>query len=299
MSSKRLVPAILLTSVAAIWGIAFVSMKTTLERLDVYSFLAWRFSIATLVLIILRPKVLKSFNLNLLKKSVLVGFFLGCGYVFQSIGLTKTTVGKTGFITGLYVVITPLIALFVLKKKISKWDWLSAVLATIGLGLLSLRGVSIGLGEFLVLVSAIFFAVHIIALSEWSSSLDVYALATAQLGTCAGITFIASLIGGFKTPPDSGVWFAIIFTALFATAFAFIVQTWAQSFMPATTVAVILTLEAVFAAAFGLIFLKESLTVRITIGGLLVLVSMYLIIYFEKENNTVDEYLKKGAIQND
>ena len=281
MNSKRLIPSTLLISVAAIWGIAFVSMKTTLERLDVYSFLAWRFFLATLVLIIIRPKVLRTLNLNLLKKGALVGLFLGSGYIFQSIGLTKTTVGKTGFITGLYVVMTPLIAYLFLKKRVSRWDWISAILATIGLGLLSFKGFGIGLGEFLVFVSAILFAVHILALSEWAANLDIYALATTQLGTCALLTFLASLVGGFKTPPDAGVWKAIIFTAIFATAFAFIVQTWAQSFMPATTVAVILTLESVFAAAFGLIFLNETLTIRIAIGGLLVLIAMYMIIIFE------------------
>ena len=116
-----------------------------------------------------------------------------------------------------------------------------------------------------------------------ATDLDVYGLATAQLGTCSLITFIASLKGGFNLPPDLGVWKAIIFTAIFATAFAFIVQTWAQSFMPATTVAVILTLESVFAAAFGLFFLNEALTFRIAIGGLLVLIAMYLIIFFEKK----------------
>ena len=284
MKQKRLLPASLLIAVAAIWGIAFVSMKTTLARLDVYSFLAWRFSIATALLILIKPKVVKQFNPTFMKKGALVGLFLGSGYIFQSIGLTKTTVGKTGFITGLYVVLTPIIAYLFLKKKISKWDWISAILATIGLGLLSFKGFGIGLGEFLVFISAILFAIHILALSEWASDLDVYALATFQLGTCALITFAASQISGFKAPPDSGVWKAILFTAVFATAFAFIVQTWAQSFMPATTVAVILTLESVFAAAFGLIFLSEALTFKIAFGGLLVLVAMYLIIYFESKN---------------
>lgn len=283
MNQRRFIPSILLVSVAGIWGIAFVSMKTTLTRLDVYSFLAWRFLLATAVLILIRPKVLRLFNFQFLKKGSLVGVFLGCGYIFQSIGLTKTTVGKTGFITGLYVVLTPLIAFLALKKKISKWDWISALVAMAGLGLLSFKGFGIGIGELLVLISAILFAIHILALSEWATDLDVYGLATAQLGTCALITFIASLKGGFDFPPDSGVWIAIIFTAIFATAFAFIVQTWAQSFMPATTVAVILTLESVFAAAFGLIFLKEALTLRIAIGGLLVLIAMYLIIFFENK----------------
>ena len=140
----------------------------------------------------------------------------------------------------------------------------------------------------LVLISAVLFAIHILALSEWATNLDVYALATAQLGTCAVITFIASLFGGFKSPPDAGVWKAIIFTALFATAFAFIVQTWAQSFMPATTVAVILTLESVFAVILGLIFLSEKLTPRIAIGGVLVLVAMYLIIYFDSKSKVAE-----------
>jgi drug/metabolite transporter (DMT)-like permease len=281
VTNKRLIPALLLTSVAAIWGIAFVSMKTTLERLDVYSFLAWRFAIATLLLILIRPKVIFLLKPSFLKKGSLIGLFLGSGYIFQSIGLTKTTVGKTGFITGLYVVLTPLVAYLIFKKRVAKWDWISAFLALVGLGLLSFNGFSMGLGEFLVLVSALLFAIHIIALSEWAKDLDVYALATAQLGTCAVLTFVASIFQGFKTPPDAGVWKAVIFTAIFATAFAFIVQTWAQSFMPATTVAVILTLEAVFAAAFGLIFLSEALTMRIAIGGALVLIAMYLIIIFE------------------
>jgi drug/metabolite transporter (DMT)-like permease len=280
----RLFPAALLTTVAAIWGIAFVAMKSTLERIDVFSFLAWRFSIATIILLALRPKIFKLINFKFFKKGIVVGLFLGIGYIFQSIGLTKTTVGKTGFITGLYVVLTPLIAFFFLKKQIRVWDWLAAGLAAIGLGLLSFKGLGIGLGESLVFVSAIFFAMHILALSEWAADLDIYALATIQLGSCAVLTFLASLAGGFKVPPDSGVWQAILFTALLATAFAFIVQTWAQSFMPATTVAVILTLESVFAVAFGLLFLNEEFTFRIATGGILVMIAMYSIIYFDGKN---------------
>lgn len=281
MRENKVIPATLLTIVAAVWGVAFVAMKTTLERLDVYSFLAWRFLIATILLIVINPKVLKKFNLIFLRKGSTIGLILGLGYIFQSIGLTETTVGKTGFITGLYVVITPLIAYLFLKKRIRRWDWISVILATFGLALLSFRGFGIGKGEFLVLISAIFFAIHILALSHWAAGTDVYALATAQLGTCALVTFIGSQFEGFSNPPDLGVWKAIVFTALFATAFAFIVQTWTQSFMPATTVAVILTLESVFAAAFGILFLNEVLTLRVALGGALVMIAMYLIIFFD------------------
>ena len=274
--------------VAAIWGIAFIAMKTTLERIDVYSFLSWRFIFATVLLILIKPKVLKEFKLPILKKGSLVGLFLSAGYIFQSIGLTKTTVGKTGFITGLYVVITPLIAAVFLKKRVAVLDWASVAIATIGLGLLSFKGFGIGFGELLVLISAIFFSIHILALSEWAAELDVYALATTQLAACAVVTFLTSLFKGFEVPPDSGVWKAILFTAIFATAFAFIVQTWTQSFMPATTVAVILTLEAVFAAAFGIFILSEDLTVRVALGGILVLSAMYLIIFLEGKNSKIE-----------
>lgn len=279
----------MLTLVAAIWGGAFTSMKGTLERLDVNSFLAWRFAIATIVLTLIKPSVLRKFNLEFIKKGALIGLFLGSGYIFQSFGLTLTTVSNTGFITGLYVVFTPVVAALALKKNITRIEWLAVFMATIGLALLSLNGLTFGLGEFLVLVSAIFFALHIVALGEWSKGLDTYALTVLQLGTCALLTFAASLKSGFKTPPDSGVWWSIIYTALFATALAFIVQTWAQSFIKPSSVAVILAMEVVFAAAFGIWLLSEPLTLRIAVGGILVMASMYLIILLDQRKESVSD----------
>ena len=273
-------------AVALIWGGAFLSMKGTLERLDVNSFLAWRFLIATLLLILIRPSVLKKINLPFFKKGVILGLFLSSGYIFQSFGLTLTTVSNTGFITGLYVVLTPLIAAVILRKNITLVEWFAVLVATIGLALLSLNGLQFGLGEFLVLVSALLFAFHIVGLGEWSKGLDAYALTVLQLGTCAVVTFLASFKSGFKTPPDSGVWWSIIYTAVFATALAFIVQTWAQSFIAPSTVGVILAAEVVFAAGLGIWFLNEPVTLRIALGGFLVLASMYLIILLDqrKEN---------------
>jgi len=278
---KKALFALILLAVSAIWGGAFVVMKDALARLDVNSFLAWRFLIATLLLIALRPKVLFQINRKFLLKGVLVGTFLGSGYIFQSFGLTLTSVAKTGFITGLYVVLTPVLGAIFLKKKFASIQWLSVLLATAGLLLLSFKGLHIGLGEFLVFLSAIVFAAHIIALGEWSSGMDTYALTVVQLGTCALITTVAGLKSGLHAPPDSGVWWAILFCAVFATAVAFIFQTWAQSFMAATTVAVILTMEVVFAAIFGIAIAHESLTTKTAIGGLMVVVAMYAIIWSE------------------
>jgi drug/metabolite transporter (DMT)-like permease len=287
MIKNRFFPAFILTAVAAIWGSAFVVMKDTLQRLDVNSFLAWRFLVATLFLIAVRPSVLKSFDKAFLKKGLLIGTFLGSGYIFQSFGLTLTTVGKTGFITGLYVVLTPIVAALFLKKNITKLEWGAVLLATTGLALLSFKGFHIGLGEFLVLVSALLFAFHIVALGEWASDLDTYALTVLQLGTCTFITFLASLKSGFHVPPDAGVWKAIIYTALFATSLAFIVQTWAQSFIPPATVGVILAMEVVFAAIFGIWILNESLTLRIASGGLMVLLAMYAILFLDRSPTDV------------
>ena len=273
-------------AVAAIWGSAFLSMKGTLERLDVNSFLTWRFVIATLLLIAIRPSVLKRIDLPFFKKGVILGLFLSSGYIFQSFGLTLTTVSNTGFITGLYVVLTPVVAAVILRKNITLVEWFAVLVATLGLGLLSFNGVKFGIGEFLVLISALLFAFHIVGLGEWSKGLDTYALTVLQLGTCAVVTFLASFKSGFKAPPDSGVWWSIIYTAIFATALAFIVQTWAQSFIAPSTVGVILAAEVVFAAGFGIWLLNEPVTLRIALGGLLVLASMYLIILLDQRKES-------------
>jgi len=286
MRESKVFSSVALMAVALIWGGAFLSMKGTLERLDVNSFLAWRFLIATLLLILIRPSVLKKINLLFFKKGVILGLFLSSGYIFQSFGLTLTTVSNTGFITGLYVVLTPLIAAGVLRKNITLVEWFAVFIATIGLALLSLNGLQFGLGEFLVLVSALLFAFHIVGLGEWSKGLDAYALTVLQLGTCAVVTFFASFKSGFKAPPDSGVWWSIIYTAVFATALAFIIQTWAQSFIAPSTVGVILAAEVVFAAGLGIWFLNEPVTLRIALGGLLVLASMYLIILLDQRKES-------------
>jgi len=289
MKDNKVFSAVILTAVAAIWGSAFLSMKGTLERLDVNSFLAWRFAIATLVLIAIRPSVVKKIDLAFAKKGALLGIFLGSGYIFQSFGLTLTTVSNTGFITGLYVVLTPVVAAIFLRKNITLVEWFAVSVATAGLALLSFNGFHFGLGEFLVLMSALLFAMHIVGLGEWSKGLDTYALTVLQLGTCAVVTFVASLKSGFRAPPDSGVWFSIIYTALFATALAFIVQTWAQSFIAPSSVAVILAMEVVFAAGFGIWLLDEPVTLRIALGGLLVIASMYLIILLDQRKTKVAE----------
>ena len=273
----RLAPWALL-AVAAAWGAAFVVMKPAIERQSVNSFLATRFVVAVVVMILLRPSVLRKINKEMLLKGSLAGLFLGTGYIFQTLGLARTGAAITGFVTGLYVVLTPLIAAVFLKEKIKAFTWFCVVLATIGLALLSLRGWEVGIGEALVFVSAIAFAAHIVTLSKWSLGFDAYALTIVQLSICALLTGVISIGQGYEKPTDSGVWGVVIFTAVIATAVAFIVQTWSQAHMSSTKVAVILTMEVVFAALFAVAVGGESLTLQVSIGGAMVLLAMYLIV---------------------
>ena len=272
-----------LLSVSAAWGLSFIVMKDAIERQSVNNFLFTRFTLAVIVMILIRPQTIKLFNKDLLQRGGLAGIFLGLGYIAQTLGLERTGAAITGFITGLYVVLTPMIAAFVLKEKITKFTWICIAVATFGLGLLSIRGFSVGIGEMFVLASAVLFAAHIIALSKWSSGRDVYAMTVIQLTMCAILAGLASAIEGYSLPPDRGVWSVVIFTAVFATAVAFIVQTWSQAHMSATKVAVILTMEVVFAALFAIVLGGERLTAQTGFGGILVVVAMYLIVLKEQK----------------
>ena len=276
----RLAPFALL-GVAAMWGAAFVLMKDAIKRQDVNSFLFTRFAVAAVVLVLLKPRVVKLFSRDLVTKGFIAGCFLGSGYILQTLGLARTTAAVTGFVTGMYVIAPPLIAALVLHQRISRRTWAYVLIATVGLALLSLHGWSVGFGEFLVFCSAIAFASHIIALGQWSSGRDAYALTVIQLATCAGLAGLASLKSGYQSPPDRGVWGVVVFTAIFATAIAFIIQTWSQAHMSSTKVAVILTMEVVFAAIFAVIFGGERLTLQIALGGALVVGAMYMIVLQE------------------
>jgi drug/metabolite transporter (DMT)-like permease len=270
-----------LLAVAASWGLAFVVMKDAINRQDVMSFLFTRFSVAVIAMLAIRPQVLTKINKDVLVRGSAAGVFLATGYIFQTLGLDRTGAAVTGFVTGLYVVLTPLFAALLFKDKITKLTWFCVALATVGLALLSLKGWSVGFGEFLVFISAIAFAAHILALSKWSPGRDVYAMTTVQLAMCALLTGSISFSQGFQRPPDGGVWGVVIFTAIICTAVAFIVQTWTQAHMSSTKVAVILTMEVVFAALFAVILGGEILTLQILAGGGLVLIAMYLIVIKE------------------
>ena len=268
--------------VAASWGWAFVIMKESIARQSVNNFLFSRFALAVVVMVLIRPQVFRFFDKDLVTRSAFAGTFLGAGYILQTLGLERTGAAITGFITGLYVVFTPLIAALVLKTRITLLTWGCVALATLGLALLSIRGWSVGIGELLILACALCFGAHIISLGKWSSGRDAYAMTVVQLATCTLITGLASVAeGGYSPPPDWGVWATVVFTAVVCTAAAFMIQTWSQAHMSTTKVAVILTMEVVFAAVFAILFGGESLTLQTALGGILVVIAMYVIVIKE------------------
>ena len=272
-----------LLSVAMAWGWSFVIMKDAIEKQSVNNFLFTRFAVATVVMLIIRPQVIKLIDRDLLLRAGAAGAFLGAGYTFQTLGLERTGVAITGFVTGLYIVLTPFFASVILRQRVSRFTWSCIAMGTIGLGVLSIHGWSVGFGELLTFISAILFALHIIALSKWSPGRDTYAMTVVQLGMCSVVAGIASIPGGYAPPPDAGVWGVVIFTAVFATVIAFIIQTWAQAHMSPIKVAVILTMEVVFAALFAIIFGGESLNLQSSIGGVMVVTAMYLIVMKEEK----------------
>lgn len=274
-----MLPYLAITAAAAVWGGSFVFMKDSLEKQNVFSFLSIRFAIAAFLMIIYRPKVFIGLNFKFVYRGVIAGSILALGYILQSIGLTKTTVSNTGFITGLYLVFTPLISAIAIRRPIKRWHLAAVVFATTGLFLISFNGFRLGYGETLVLISAAVYGAHIVVLGEWSDGSNTYALALIQILTTSIVCSICAVIVGFEWVPDTSVWISILFTAIFATFFAFLVQTWSQSFMHATAAAVLFATETPFAVLFGLIFQNDPMTLRIGIGGLLIMTAMFLVIW--------------------
>lgn len=273
-----------LLATTAVWGGAFLVMKDSLERQDVYSFLATRFTLAALVMFAFRPKSLLGLNWIFVKRAIFAGLLTSSAFIFQTFGLTQTTVSNTGFITGLYLVFTPLIAWLLLKHKITKAQWGAVLVATIGLYLIAYNGISVGIGEILVLVSAVLFAGQIVAIGEWSDGKNSYPLTLIQIIVAAMVFSLFTLKDGYQAPPDSSVWSAIIFTAIFATFLAFLIQVKAQAVMSATVAGVLLAMETPFALFFGLYFDNDPFTLRIMSGGTMVMLAMAMVIWSDSKN---------------
>jgi drug/metabolite transporter (DMT)-like permease len=268
-----LVAVALLLLVSAIWGSTFVVVKQAITQTSVLDFLAWRFILAGLLLAVIRPQALVRLGRVGWRNGTLLGGALAAGYITQTYGLRYTPAAVSGFLTGLQVVFTPVIGWAILRHRPGSRTWTAVLVATSGLALLTLRGVPFGIGEGLTIASAALFALQIVGLEQWVSAEDAYGLAAVQLLTIGGISLVAAAPGGLRLPPTPAIWGAVVLTAVAATAFAFVVQSWAQSHLSATSAAVVFTTEPVFAALFAWVS-GEHLGWAMIIGGAFVVLAM-------------------------
>lgn len=276
LSGERLA-TVLLVLVTATWGSTFFLIKDLVRHVPPLDFLAVRFAIAAVAMFL----IFRRQTLGLTRREILSGIVLGLLYgvaqILQTVGLRLTDASVSGFITGTYVVFTPLIGAWLLKERLNRITVLAVCLTTAGLAILSLKGFSVGAGEGLTLLAAILYAGHILALSRWSTQRTAVGLATIQAATIAVVCGLGAAPGGIVLPEGPGQWASMLYMAFVAGAFALWAQTWAQSHLAATKVALVLALEPVFAAFFAVLFGGEDVTSRMLVGGALVVAAMYLI----------------------
>ncbi|MGO4343286.1 DMT family transporter [Pedococcus sp. 2YAF34] len=278
----RTVPAsrlatLLLVAVTAVWGSTFFLIRDLVAHVPSADFLAVRFAIAAVVMALVFRRQTMALTRRELLTGVGLGVLYGLAQLLQTVGLEHTDASVSGFVTGTYVVLTPVLGAVLLRDRIPGSTWLAVGLATVGLGVLSLRGLSIGFGEGLTLAAAVLYALHIIGLGRWSTARSATGLATVQAFVITLVTLVGALPGGITLPSTGGQWSSLLYMALVAGAVALWAQTWAQSHMPAARAAIVMTMEPVFAAFFAVLLGGESLTARMLLGGGLVLAAMYVV----------------------
>jgi drug/metabolite transporter (DMT)-like permease len=276
----RVLATLTLLAVTACWGSTFFLIHDLLDRVPVLDFLALRFAIAAGVVLLLAPRSIGRLSPVTRWRAVVVGVLYGVAQILQTTGLGHTAASVGGFITGLYVVATPLFAAVLLHTRITGATWAAVLLAMAGLGVLTLgdvSGVGVGYGEVLIFAAALLYALHIVGLGAWSTPQDAVGMALIQCLVIAAICGVAAAPGGIVLPDRVGDWLSILYMAVFAGAGALLGQTWAQAHLPPTRSAIIMTMEPVFAAFFAVLLGGESAGPRMFLGGGLVLAAMLIV----------------------
>ncbi len=271
-----LLPLVALLVMTASWGSTFFMIKDVITRIPVTDLLFIRFGIASLALALMAAKQLRMSRATLYR-GIGLGLLYGAAQLLQTFGLAHTAASVSGFITGLYVVITPVLAAWLLRTRISCLTWLAVGLATLGLGVLSITGFSVGYGELLTFVSAIVYAIHIIAMGRWATPENALSLSYVQLIVITIVCGIGALPGGIALPSSGKDWTIVLYLALVASALAMFLQTWAQARIEPTRAAVIMVMEPVWAAIFAVAVGGEALTWRMVVGGAAILTAMYAV----------------------
>ena len=265
-----------LLTAAVIWGTSFIVMKDTVDHIPVFQLLAIRFTLAGLLLaLIFRKRLMRSAR-SLLSHGAVCGALLLSAYATQTFGLKTTTPGANAFLTAVYCVMVPFMAWGFFRKRPTAYNWVAAVLCIGGIGLISLSGdLTLGIGEALTLVSGLFFALHIMALSHFGGKDDPVALTIVQFAVVAALSWAGTLLTERGAAfPSPAVWPPLLYLTVFATAATLVLQSVGQSLTPPSQSAILLSLESVFGALFSVILGYEALTLPILCGFTMVFVSV-------------------------
>lgn len=274
MRRAGLLPSIALLGIAASWGSTFFLIKDLLDRMPALDFLAVRFAIASIVLIVIAPRAIGRLSPTSRRQAIVLGGVYGIAQILQTVGLAHTPASVSGFVTGLYVVATPLLAALLLRTRLTWQTWAAVALALVGLGVLTLDGFSIGYGEAITLLGSVMFAVHIVGLGAWADPDQALGMAIVVIAVICGL---ATAPGGVVLPSTGTDWWSVLYMALIAGALAMICQTWAQARLTPTRAAIIMSSEPVYAAGFAVVLGGEALTWRILVGGAIVLTAMLVV----------------------
>jgi drug/metabolite transporter (DMT)-like permease len=281
MTGQQIIPGVALLAAAAIWGITFPLVKDALHDISTFEFLAIRFSIATAVLGTAWPRAARQVFRRNVRAGLIAGSLLAAGHAFQTLGLERTLSTNAGFITGLYVVFTPVLASLVLRRRPAPLALVGVVLTTAGLALMSLRftdgGVRFNDGDLLVLVCAVIYAGQIVTLGRFAAESDSMVLTIQQLGATAIFFALVMPTQTVSVPRTGSVWIALLATALGSSVFGIGVQTWAQQRISPTRAAVIFSMEAPFAALAAYVLADERLPSRAWVGAALILTGMLIV----------------------
>jgi drug/metabolite transporter (DMT)-like permease len=249
-----------LIAVTAVWGITFVQVKDAVALYPLFAFLAVRFAIATLTLAVAGTGRVRTLGRVGVAGGALLGLLLAAGYALQTAGLERTTVSGTGFITGMYVVLTPLIALALFRSRITSAAWAGVAVSSVGLALLSGVHAGSAAGDLLVLAAAAVYSLQIVLMERFAPRFDAVAFTLVEMAAaCLGLGAVALARGELGVPHGWTVWGALLVTGVFASALAFLVQTWAQRRTSATRTALAFAMEPVFAAFFGITLAGDRL----------------------------------------
>lgn len=280
-----------LAVVAIIWGSGFVASAVSLEHFTPYQILAIRFLIGIILLSLVFFKKLKNIKKSTIIRGSIIGVFLYLAFALQTVGLVYTTPSKNAFLTAVNVVIVPFIAFFIFKRKMDKFELFGALLAIIGIGVLSLKlSGGVNLGDFLTLLCAVAFAFHIFYTAQFVKNEDPVLLTVVQMAAATVLGIIVVLFKGETNFVANGEGVsAVLYLGVFSTTIAFLLQTVAQKYTTETKAAIILSTEAFWGMIFSVIILSEVLTAKMALGATLILAAIII-------SETKLKFLKKKTL---